>query len=727
MNTPQVQSFRGLHYDLARGNYDSLASLRRLVRFVAECGLNQLAFYMEDLWRYRRHPQLFSPRAYRLEDMGALAEFAAAHGVDFIPSLTTLSHAQHILQKPKYRHLAPPGGTGWNFDALNPGTYELFDELFDEVLPHFNSPYVIIYGDEMDLSCLSGAARKEARRHGLGALYGRGMARVAQMILERGRRPIMTHDMLFHHPKALAYIPKQTIILYWFYDYQPSYPAIPFLCEQGFDVITAPGLILHHGGVPDYARVLPHIQAHAREASRYSRPSNGRGGPGRGSCLGTMTTIWEMLPWQEAALATYATGRWTQNSRLSLNAVLGDFAKDVFGIRARSLSPVFTGASSRGLPAEASAKAGSGGMAAAWRDASLEAERFALAAQAVHYSHSAKESAALQSLMKQIRRRIESHAKILGTGRASRNLDIHRSVRSVIRRMTTFRVRQGEPFQERKLFSPSVASTKDLSCRIERIKTSYGHDLLVLTNGLIAVAILPEFGAAMIEWVLLGANPWSVVLSDYPRWASAKKRRPGDVALESPWGTGRLGGWRETIFYNARVGASSLWGRPFRVRTIRATAAEVAVACVGRNEIAEVRRVVRLQRGKRIIGIDTCAANLIGPCSLALQPNVAHALPSTTTPLLRLVEGRGARDRGQPLINHDGTKLFTPKTNVVRIVSPLSGHSLKLQFRRPEVSRFLTDAGATHFTLEPYGTIRNCTKGESVSLHLKYELSAPGR
>ncbi|HEY3416716.1 MAG TPA: family 20 glycosylhydrolase, partial [Armatimonadota bacterium] len=320
-----MQPFRGVHYDVARGNYDSLTSLRRLIRYSADCGLNELVLYMEDLWRYQHHPQLANAHAYRLEDMQALAEYAARHGVDFIPSLTTMGHSFHILEKPAYRHLAFPGEQP-DFDVFNPAVYQLFAELFDEVLPHFTSPYVFINGDEVRHVDLSEEAREEARQHGIGSIYGRGMGKIAQLVIDRGRRPIMWHDMLLHHPDSLAYLPKETIIAFWYYDYQPDYPALNFFCEQGYDVIAAPGLMDNHE-LPMNARALPSIQGQARAAQQCIAAN-----PGTGACLGTMTTVWEKARWQHAQLAIYATGRWTEDAEIPQQQVLKDFPRDVFGL-----------------------------------------------------------------------------------------------------------------------------------------------------------------------------------------------------------------------------------------------------------------------------------------------------------------------------------------------------------------------------------------------------------
>jgi hypothetical protein len=243
---------------------------------------------------------------------------------------------------------------------------------------------------------------------------------------------------------------------------------------------------------------------------------------------------------------------------------------------------------------------------------------------------------------------------------------------------------------------------------------------LVLTNGLLAVGILPEFGGTVLEWVVLGENQWAPVSSGYDRWAAASPRVPGDPALGSPWGAAGIGGWRECIYYNARLQPSSIWGRPFKAKILSQGPEQVAVECAGHNEVAELRRVVTLRQGKRTIAIDSTATNRLQPGYLAIQPNAGHILPGTCTPVARLIEGPDGAPRS--LLDHDGSLHFVPQATSVRVVSPLNEHFLALSWQRGDVARMLTDMSGEYFTLEPLGTEKWCNKGESVRLRLKYEM-----
>ncbi len=693
------QSFRGLHYDMARGNYESYATLRRIVRLCADLGLSELILYMEDLWRYRKHPDLSNPQSYDPAEMGAVAEYAAERGVDFIPSLTTLGHSVHILEKPAYRYLAFPGQP-WEFDVLQPAVYDLFADLFDEILPHFSSPWVFINGDEMHLHHLTDEAREVAHKKSLGHLYGSAMRKVCNLVLERGKRPIVWHDILLHHADALEYLPKETVIAYWFYDYQPTYPALAYFCSRGYDTLACPGVMKTARNGPAYGRALASIQGQAKAAAlNASGPGNAGfqayAGRPTGRCLGTMTTVWEQCTWKMALLGIYATARWTHDVDLPLERVLSDFSRDVLGKQSSRLGP-------------------------AWYAASNEDYRMRIVEEAEAGPRSEVERALLTEERERRSRRLARDAAIVERAEGTRNADLQKYLHGYVRDLRKIRrlPRYGAP--ETALLTPPLADAKDRSCRLLRTQTRFGHVLLVLTNGLLAVAVLPQFGATLAEWAVLGEEPWAPVTSSYERWAAAEPRVPGDPALGSPWGAGYLGGWREGLYYNARLQPSSIWGRPFQAKVLSGGPEQVSVQFTGRNEVAQLRRVVTLKRNRYSLEIDSTATNRFLPGYLAIQPNAGHTLPDSCVPVVQLSEGKDGTPRS--LLDHDGSLHFQPQANCLRVESPVNGHYLALTWRRGEVDRILTDMGAEYFTLEPLGTEKWCEKGDSVRLRLKYEV-----
>ena len=689
--------FRGFHYSIGQGLFDNWQSLWRLVPFVADCGYNSLVLYMGGAWNLKSHPQLADSRgSYSPEEMGKLAGYAKDCGIDFIPSIVTISHFGYILKYQKYHRLAV--GEGSDMDAMNPEVYQLFEDIFDEILPCFDSSYVFINGDEMNLVHLNERARREARRNGLGALHGKALGRLAKSIIRRGRRPIVWHDMFLHHPEGLAYMPKETIIAYWHYDHQPEYPAIRYFCDQGYDVIASSGQMpALYPVLPDYRRGLPNIKGQALAASQAAiKPKRERKA---GKCLGSMLTLWENNSWWDSSLALYAGGRWMNNPGIPCEQVLRDFAGDVFGVQEQRLGALSIDITDQINPL-------------------VVMESIDL---------KGRSSGEKQFLQKEINAR--RHKMMLGCERLKtvkapvRNKDIFTRMVSMGGMLADRPSPEPLPKPKQELFAPALVETGDHACRLIRGQTPYGHELMVLTNGLMAVTILPEFNANMIEWVVFDQKPWSGIASNYRSWALREKRVALDKnpGMGSPWASG-ISGWRELIFFNSRLNPCTLSGHPFKVEIVRQTSELITLACSGHNEVADVRRLVTLREGLKTIEIETMAVNRWKNCSLAIQPHACHAFPDANPSSVRVIEKDGGKQKACSVWAHNGTLPFMPDGNTLRLQSPFSNHFIECQYRRSEIWAMLIWMGVNEFTLEPYGAIRECGKGDKVGLHLKYNL-----
>ncbi len=681
------QLFRGLLYDVVQGRtYDPIRSLYPLVSFASECGLNELVLYLDQMYSLKSHPALAYEYSYKMDELVELADFARSLGVGMMPSITTLGHSGAKLSRPGYSHLAFP--RGGDFDVFNPDVYRLFEGIFDEVLPLFPSRYAFINGDETSYCRLSPRAEEEARIKGLGHLYGTAMGRLARMIIERGRRPIIWHDMLLHHPESIEYIPRRTVIAYWYYDVQ-EHPAVEYFCGLGFDVIGCPG-ILGDPAVPALARGMPNIRLMAQAVSRNSGCADGKG-----RALGTMLTVWCGIPWTSALPAIYAAGRWTHNPEIPQEEIERQFPERVFG-------------------------AGCPMMAHAVSAASAEARRTALVKEAME----AAGGGASQALSAELGRRealLNDHVSRIIGEKVERNRELYDAVCAFAGRLLKIKP---SPHQNRnlprELYCAKLAGSAAKGCTYYRGRTEFGHDLVIISNGVVAVALLPDFAAAMIEWTILGEKPWSALMTKYEEWASRERRIPGYVGLGSPWGAAGILGWRETVFFNSRLNPCTLWGRPFDVSVERNDAGRIEVSCAGRNETAEIRRTVCLNEGENAIHLESSLIPLRDGW-FAIRPNCAHSIPDTPIPLLLLEGDTASAGRERSLIDTD-TLHLRPDSGRLRVCSPLNNHSLGVEFKPDEVDGFLTDFGNDLFTVEPLGRISRHDGRRPISLTLKYTL-----
>jgi hypothetical protein len=132
------------------------------------------------------------------------------------------------LKLPRYTHLAetPDGFTfpwglkhegGFTLDPLNPGSLELMESLYDELLPHFTSRLFNVGCDEtFDLGL--GRSKGEVERCGKERVYLDFLLKIYRAVKERGHAMMFWGDIILHKPELIPELPKDLIALNWGYD-----------------------------------------------------------------------------------------------------------------------------------------------------------------------------------------------------------------------------------------------------------------------------------------------------------------------------------------------------------------------------------------------------------------------------------------------------------------------------------------------------------------------------
>jgi hypothetical protein len=70
-------AYRGVQYDISRGQMPTLATLKGLAHPLGEAKANILELYMEDLFKWRSHPDIPPPEAMTPAEARALFDDAA--------------------------------------------------------------------------------------------------------------------------------------------------------------------------------------------------------------------------------------------------------------------------------------------------------------------------------------------------------------------------------------------------------------------------------------------------------------------------------------------------------------------------------------------------------------------------------------------------------------------------------------------------------------------------
>ncbi|MCS7110879.1 MAG: beta-N-acetylhexosaminidase [Ignisphaera sp.] len=268
-------NFRGFHLDVARGGVPTIATLKKILRWLFILKYNYFALYLEDLFPWKGYPDIgFSRGRYSEDELREVIEYGVKLGIDVFPSLELCGHMENILTLPQFHKFSE-----WH----NPreGVLNVSDEearvfaysLLEEVLDFFPSKYVHIGGDETWALGRGRSLDKTEKFIGpeLYEVHHYNMIKIAK---SRNKIPMIWGDMI-----AAAYLRegerelwkkimdsqiwKEVIVVNW--DYSPSpreyfKEKIKLFKERGFNQIVAPGLWNWNRYYPDFPTALENLK-----------------------------------------------------------------------------------------------------------------------------------------------------------------------------------------------------------------------------------------------------------------------------------------------------------------------------------------------------------------------------------------------------------------------------------------------------------------------------------
>ena len=246
--------YRGFMLDVSRGRVPRLDYLKSLVHMLSHFKINMLQLYVEHTFHFRSHPEIgegCSP--LEPDEILELDRYCRSRHVELVPSLQSFGHMGHILSLPKLRHLAEvrqfddwekaswhQRQRGMMITPVDRGAYRLLADLYNDFLPLFSSRLFNMNSDETwDLG--KGRSAKVAKRIGVGRLYLRHIARIAEMARGHGRTPMIWADVIYEHPDLIAEVPDDLILLDWVYSHDSPFGRCARLAELGRQFFVCPG------------------------------------------------------------------------------------------------------------------------------------------------------------------------------------------------------------------------------------------------------------------------------------------------------------------------------------------------------------------------------------------------------------------------------------------------------------------------------------------------------
>jgi len=268
-------AWRGLLLDSAR-HFQSPEFVKRFIDQMAQHKLNVLHWHLTDDqgWRIqiRKYPLLTEIGAWRTPPAGGpryggyytqdeirdIVRYAAERCVTIVPEIEMPGHAQAaIAAYPQFGVTgANPGvARDWGINTylynVDESTFGFLQDVLDEVLELFPSPYIHVGGDEAAKDQWQASARVQQRMRELGvkdeaALQGWFTARIGKYLAAHGRKLIGWDDILE------GGVPAEATVMSW----RGAQGAID-AAKQGHDVIMAPSPVMYFDHLQSSAHAEP--------------------------------------------------------------------------------------------------------------------------------------------------------------------------------------------------------------------------------------------------------------------------------------------------------------------------------------------------------------------------------------------------------------------------------------------------------------------------------------
>ncbi len=213
---PAIAPFRhGFQFDLGR-QMERPERIAAHFRRLGEAGYRLALLNLEDALDFPSAPGIGRAHCWSMQDLALVADAAHDASLELVPIIPSLGHALYITGKPGYASYdelpeSPVGSLRIDEEA----TYDLLGRLFDDWCAAVPDAHLHTGLDE---SPWLGAAR---RRVGLPVnaprLFAEHCNRLAEMLRARSRRMVIWGDMLYYFPEAIGLLPKDIIVMDWYY------------------------------------------------------------------------------------------------------------------------------------------------------------------------------------------------------------------------------------------------------------------------------------------------------------------------------------------------------------------------------------------------------------------------------------------------------------------------------------------------------------------------------
>jgi hypothetical protein len=219
---------RAVSLDVNRDKVPTMTTLFALVDRLAGWGVNQLQLYMEHVFAYTGHEEVWRGHSpFTPEEIRELDAYCRDRFVELVPNQNSLAHFHRWLVHERYRDLAEvPEGILHPFShakepfslcPTDPRVVSLLEDLYDQLLPNFTSRLFHVGLDEpIDLG--QGRSKPDCDERGVGRVFLEHLCRVRDLVAARGRTMQFWADWILLYPELVGELPKDVVACCWGYE-----------------------------------------------------------------------------------------------------------------------------------------------------------------------------------------------------------------------------------------------------------------------------------------------------------------------------------------------------------------------------------------------------------------------------------------------------------------------------------------------------------------------------
>ena len=213
---------RWVQLDVAR-QMESIDFIEKFITLTADCGCNGLLLYLEDRIKTASYQLPDDSEVYSIDEIKHIVDFAAARGMEVVPCVATLGHAERFLRHKELEHLAElqgdmkgrfEGTQKLTFCITHPGFYDFITSYLQEVAELFPSKWFHVGLDEFwDFNLCERCKKAMPTLMDEQKMFIKHINKMRDCMQKCGKRIMMWSDMFEFYPDVF----KDVVMVDWQY------------------------------------------------------------------------------------------------------------------------------------------------------------------------------------------------------------------------------------------------------------------------------------------------------------------------------------------------------------------------------------------------------------------------------------------------------------------------------------------------------------------------------